>query len=190
MPFDSVPRRGYHNGRMKNSSVIGLLAILAAALVYPASGANETFKVSELTFKRPSSWEWVESTSTMRAAQLLVPGGPGKDGVEVIFYYFGPGGGGGVQANVERWYGQFSDRKNEKSESTTVGKTKVTYVQAEGTYQSGMPGGPKTAKANYALLGAIIEAANGAIFVKATGPVALTKSSEAEFRKMVESGLK
>ena len=165
-------------------------AALAAMLVaLPLFAANETFKVSDLTFNRPSAWEWVESTSTMRAAQLLVPGGAGKDGVEVIFYYFGPGGGGGTQANVERWYGQFNDRKNEKSESSTVGKIKVTYVKAEGTYQSGMPGGAKTPKTNYALLGAIIEAANGAIFVKATGPVAGTKSAESEFRKMVESGL-
>ena len=176
---------------MKRPMISRWAAALAAMLVaFPLFAANETFKVSDLTFNRPSAWEWVESTSTMRAAQLLVPGGKDKDGAEVIFYYFGPGGGGGTQANVERWYGQFTDRKNEKSESTTVGKTKVTYVKADGTYQSGMPGGAKTPKTNYALLGAIIEAANGAIFVKATGPVAVAKSAEAEFRKMVEGPLK
>lgn len=164
------------------------MAVLLVTL--PVVAAPDTFKVSNLTFKRPPAWEWIESTSSMRAAQLLVPGGTDKNGVEVIFYYFGPGGGGGTQANVERWYGQFADRKNEKSESTTVGKTKVTYVKAEGTYQSGMPGGAKTPMANYALLGAIIEAPDGSIFVKGTGPTAATKTAEAEFRKMVESALK
>lgn len=167
-----------------------LVAVAAMLLALPVVAAPDTFKVSDLTFKRPPTWEWIESTSSMRAAQLLVPGGKDKDGVEVIFFYFGPGGGGGTQANVERWYGQFADRKNEKSESTTVGKTKVTYVKAEGTYQSGMPGGAKTPLANYALLGAIIEAPNGAIFVKGIGPAAATKSAEAEFRKLVESALK
>src|SRR5262245_16723761 len=126
---------------MKHFSIARLLVLLSVALALPVLAANETFKVSELTFKRPSGWEWVESSSPMRAAQLLVPGGKDKDGAEVIFYYFGPGGGGRTQTNVERWYGQFADRKNEKNESTTVGKTKVTYVKAEGTYQSGMPGG-------------------------------------------------
>src|ERR1051325_2343741 len=176
---------------MKHSMISRWFAALAVVVAaFPTLAAPDTFKVSDFTFKRPSAWEWVESTSSMRAAQLLVPGAKGKDGVEVIFYYFGPGGGGGTQANVDRWYGQFADRKNEKSESAIVGKTKGTYVKAEGTHPSGMPGRPKTAKTNYALLGAIIEAANGAIFVKATGPVEVAKASEAEFRKMVESALK
>jgi hypothetical protein len=171
-----------------------ITALLAAAWVATAVSviaANETFKVSELTFKRPSSWEWVETTSSMRAAQLKV--GSGKtaaDSAEVVFFHFGPGGAGGTQANVDRWLAQFSDRKNDKTEETTVGKTKVTYVRTEGTYQSGMPMGPKTPLANQALLGAIIEAPGGSIFVKMTGPLAIVKAADGEFRAMVEGPLK
>jgi hypothetical protein len=63
-------------------------------------------------------------------------------------------------------------------------------MSAEGTYKSGMPGGPQTPKPNYALLGAIIEASEGSVFVKMTGPKELARSATADFRKMVESALK
>jgi hypothetical protein len=94
---------------------------------------------------------------------------------------------------VERWFGQFEephDKINAKTETVTIGKTKVTYAEAEGTYKSGMPGAPPTPMPDYALAGAIIETADGNIFVKMTGPKAIVKGSVAEFKKMVESGLK
>ena len=94
---------------------------------------------------------------------------------------------------MDRWLGQFTEPKDQlksKIEEVTVNGTKITYVQAEGTYKSGMPGGPQTPMPDYALSGAIIEVADGNIFVKMTGPKMLVKSSLAEFKKMVESGLK
>ena len=127
----------------------------------------------------------------MRKAQLKVTDADGKASAEVVFFQFGPGAAGGVKANVDRWLRQFDPRdKDAKVEETTVGKTKVTYVQTEGTYHSGMPGGPTTPMADYGLMGAIIESDDGNIFVKMTGPKALVSSSVADFKKMVESGLK
>ncbi len=116
-----------------------------------------------------------------------------KAKADVVFYHFGPGGAGGTQANVDRWLGQFAeprDKINAKVEDTTVGKHKVSYVSAEGTYKSGMPGGPQTPMPNYALMGAIIESGEGSVFVKMTGPKELTRSATADFKKMVESALK
>src|SRR3989441_9591655 len=135
------------------------ITFLAAALPDHAAEAPGTFKVGEFTFTRPEGWEWVETTSSMRKAQLKVPGPDGKQSAEVVFFYFGPGNGGGTQANVERWLGQFQEPKekiNSKVEEATVNKRKVTYVQAEGTYLSGMPGGPRTPQLNSMLLGAKI----------------------------------
>ena len=158
-----------------------------------AADAPATFKVSEFTFTRPANWEWVESTSQMRKAELKVVDEKTKAKAEVVFYHFGQGGAGGTQANVDRWLGQFvepRDKINAKTEVANVGKHKVTYVSAEGTYKSGMPGGAPTPAPNYALLGAIIEASEGSVFVKMTGPKELTKSASADFKKMVESALK
>jgi hypothetical protein len=128
----------------------------------------------------------------MRAAQLEYAGADRKS-AEAIFYYFGQGQGGGTQANVDRWLGQFEegrDKINSKVEKKKIGSGEVTYVEAEGTYRSGMPGGPTTPKPGTKLLGAILESANGNVFVRMTGPIATVKASDADFRKMVESALK
>ena len=165
---------------------VGLVAI-------DAMGAAKTFKVGEFSFAVPEKWEWVETASSMRKAQLKVPDADKKGDAEVIFFHFGPGNGGGTQANVDRWLGQFKEPKdkiNSKVDNATVNNRKVTYVQAEGTYLAGMPGGPKTEQANAMLLGAILESGEGNVFIRMTGPAALVKSSKQGFTQMVEGALK
>ena len=179
---------------MKTFSRLVLVSTLfAASNGLRAADAPATFKVSEFTFPRPANWEWVESASPMRKAELKVVDEKTKAKAEVVFYHFGPGNAGGTQANIDRWFGQFveaRDKINAKTEDVTVGRHKVTYVSAEGTYKSGMPGGPQTPMPNHALLGAIIEAREGSVFVKMTAPKELAKSTTADFKKMVESALK
>lgn len=161
------------------------------AQVTTAADAPATFDVAGLKFKRPATWESIESTG-MRKAQLKVTDAKTKETGDVVFFHFG-GDGGGTDANVKRWLGQFEeprDEKNHKIEPTTVGSTKVTYVRAEGTYSSGMPGGPKTPLKDHVLLGAIIEGKDGHVFIRYTSPKALATASEKDFKGMVESALK
>lgn len=169
-------------------SIIGLWICGVAALV--AADGPKTFKVGEFTFERPEKWQWIEVASAMRKAQLKVEDAAKKESAEVVFFHFGEGAGGSTQANIDRWLAQFAEPKeklNSKVESVTVGGRKVTYVHAEGTYQSGMPGGLKTPQPNSMLVGGIIESGQGNVFIRLTGPVALAKASQAEFRRMVES---
>ena len=115
--------------------------LLAAALLFSfvgnieAADAATTFKAGEFTFKQPAKWERIETASPMRKAQFKVNDADKKNSAEVVFFHFGPSNGGGVQANVERWYGQFEGPREKigaKSEETTIGKRKVTFVRAEG----------------------------------------------------------
>ena len=170
-----------------------LAFLLLPAFALTAAEGPATFKVSEFNFKRPASWEWVETTSTMRKAQLKVPDPKKSAGAEVVFFHFGEGNAGGTQANVDRWYGQFQEPRDQikaKSESVSAGKHKVTYVEAHGTYLSGPPGGAKTSMPNHMLLGAIIEADGGSVFIKFTGSADLAGASRKDFRQMIESALK
>ena len=169
-----------------------LLICLSTATAVVAADAPAKFTVSEFVFTRPADWQWVEVNSVMRKAQLKIVDADKKDSAEVIFFFFGEGGGGVTKANIDRWLSQFEEPKeklNSKVEEVTIAKRKITYVQAEGTYMSGMPGGPKTPQPNTMLLGAIIESDQGNVFIRLTGPVKLAKTSQPALRKMVEGAL-
>lgn len=163
---------------MKTFAVLALTLLAAASL---RAEAPATFEVGGLTFARPSDWQWVEVTSPMRKAQLKVPGATAEQAADITFFHFGPSGGD-VNANVQRWLGQFqSPADASKTAPLEVAGTKVTLVTTEGTFASGMPGGPTTALENYALLGAIIEGGEGNVFIKMTGPKDVVKAANQKF---------
>ena len=162
-----------------------LLAVASTLLSLCPALADE-FKVAGLTFNGPEQFVSVKPSSFMRKAQLKV----GVDAAEgqIVFFHFGPQGGGGLQANIDRWYGQFTEPKkdtNAKTEKSKAGEAAVTFVSAEGTFKAGPPRGPIEEKPGYALLGAIIESKQGAIFAKFTGPKATVSAQAAAFKKMI-----
>jgi hypothetical protein len=172
--------------------LLGLAACLVSILGAFAAEAPASFKVGEFAFERPEKWTWVETASSMRKAQLKVESSDGKESGEAVFFHFGAGDGGGAKANVERWLGQFSekgDKLDSKVEETTVRGRKITFVRAVGTYQSGMPGGPKTPLTDHMLLGAIVDSSAGSVFVRFTAPKSLGTASEVTFRKMIEGAI-
>lgn len=171
-----------------------LIGVFAGLVITTFSAeAPKSFNVGEFSFTAPAKWESVDVTSPMRKAQLKVPGKDGKN-AEVIFFHFGPGNAGGTKANVDRWLGQFEegrDKINAKVDETKAGNRIVTYVQAEGTYKSGMPGGPTTPQPNTMLLGAILESPDeGNVFIRMTGPVELVKTARDDFKKMIDTAAK
>ena len=118
----------------------------------------------------------------MRKAQFSVPGLDGSAPAEVAFFHFGAGQGGSVQANVDRWFKQFSDGSTD-AKTERVGNTMVTFVRASGTFSSGMPGGPTTPLKDYAMRGAILESPAGDVYVKMTGPQGRGKARRAGVRQ-------
>lgn len=163
----------------------GTLLVILAAFIPSALGIDPAeFKVGEFTFERPTGWKWVVPSSPMRKAQLRVEKADSAP-AEVTFFHFGPGQGGGVKANVDRWFAQFGNSNTAQREEKS-GSTRIVHVEARGTFQSGMPGGPTTPLENYALRGAILEdPLSGDVFVKMTGPAPLVDSAAASFDEMV-----
>ena len=178
---------------MRKSLPVGILFLVAMSVDLPAAEAPKAFAVGEFNFVRPANWEWVPSTSAMRKAELKVESKDKKEKAEVIFFHFGESNGGGTQANVDRWLAQFKEPReklNSKVDAAKINKRTVTFVQAEGTYMSGMPGGPKTPQPNAMLVGAILESDKGNVFVRMTGPALVVKEAQGEFKKMIESAAK
>lgn len=165
-----------------------LIAVLLAQMI--SSHGPGSSAAGGLTWTVARGWT-LAPASPMRVATYLTPASAGEtEGGEMAIFYFGEGQGGGVDANVERWFSQLAPepggKKNEKKEARVAG-LKVTLVSAEGTYSSGMPGGPTTPKKGWALLGAIAEGPQGAVFFKLTGPKKTVSAASKDFDALVKS---
>ena len=130
----------------------------------------------------------------MRAATYLIAPAPGdKAGAECAVFFFGAGQGGSVEANLERWKGQFHGSDG-KPAAARVGKRtirglSVTTVDASGEY-TGM-GGPMASSSRgvpgYRLLGASVEGPGGNVFVKFTGPAKTMTANHEKFEQLLAS---
>ena len=153
------------------------LLVVAAASLLADSGVA-------LNWTQPKNWQ-AQAQRPMRLATYVVPEG-GECGV----YYFGPGQGGSVQANLDRWIGQFPQAEGKpKIQNKTVHGLKVTTVDVAGAYTGmGGPNAPASApKPGYRLLGAIVETSQGSIFFKFTGPQKTVEANQAGFDAMITS---
>lgn len=154
----------------------------------PTSGATDG---REIVWIDPSGWQKVPSSSPMRKATYKIPAAPGDaDPGEMAVFYF-RGEGGGTEANIQRWIGQFPDAKPDDAKRSLrmVSGLKQTIVELEGTYSSGMPGSstPATSKPQYRLIGAVVETPAGPYFFKLTGPKKTVDAARAGFFAMLDS---
>ncbi len=180
--------------RRRLLALLAFLWVLLPGITLLHAADPATFTVGGLTFKRPDSWKWVSVNSQFRKAQLHVPDptNPSGPGADVVFFNFGPGQGGDNDSNISRWVGQFAQADGSAIkpivEAATIKGTKVTRVRVDsGTFNSGMPGGPTTPMENYGLYGAIIESAQGSVFVKLTGPADIVRAAAPNFEALVQS---
>ncbi|MEO8900886.1 MAG: hypothetical protein ABI488_04500 [Polyangiaceae bacterium] len=128
----------------------------------------------------------------MRKASYIVPkvGADTEDG-ELAVFYFGPGQGGGIEANVDRWVKQFTDVPAgdvKRADREANGLHQHTVEISHGTFDPGsMSTAPGGVKKNYALEGAIVEAPSGAYFFKMTGPARTISASRPAFIELLDS---
>jgi hypothetical protein len=171
------------------------LVLLALWLPRPVAAETTRTEAAGLRFNVPKSWTRVPAPSDVRAAQYTIPKAAGdpEDG-EFILFFFGKGKGGGVEDNLERWYGQFAQPDGKASKDVavvtirTVNGLHVTTVDLSGTYTAMMgPGQKAEPKAGYRMIGAIIEGDEGPWFVKATGPLATIDAARHDIDTLLQS---
>jgi len=160
-----------------------------AAPTAPAAKAGGTLIQTEhVRFMFPAGWQRSDPTSKMRIAQATIPGPGGP--AELAVFYFGPGQGGGVDANLDRWISQMDVASGAppRRESFQVSGCNVTWIDVAGTLKPGPMGmGPSTAQPGARLLGAVVEGPNGPWFFKATGPDATVSAARDGFLAMLKS---
>lgn len=162
------------------------LLVFAAAALFAESASG-------IKWTPPAAWK-TQPQRPMRAATYVVPAAPGdKEPGECAVFYFGPGQGGGVQANLDRWQAQFPEKEGSANTAkSTISGFTVTSIDLSGTY-AWSPSPMSTEKVNkpgYRMLGAIVEAPQGAVFFKLTAPSKTATVNASAFRSMIQSIVK
>ncbi len=154
-----------------------------------AGGASAPSAVAGVHWIVPQGWA-SQPERPMRAATYAVPAP--KEGVEAGecgVFYFGGNQGGSVNDNLSRWISQFETGGKHEFSAKEINGLKTTLIQISGTYLA--PSGPamesKGKKENYRLLGAIVEAPQGLVFFKFTGPEQTVTAAETFFNQLVNS---
>lgn len=134
----------------------------------------------------PETWDFAAPSSSMRLAEATIPG-PGGPALLTVFF-FGEGGGGGVDANLARWVGQVETDSQPERGELTVGDFTITTVAVDGTLlPSGMGSGPAAPVPGSSLVGAVIEGPGGPWFLKVTGPEETVHGAREAFDRMLRS---
>ncbi len=171
------------------------IALFAVALAVPAVAETMRHEAAGLRFSVPKSWTRVPAPSDVRAAQYKIPrAGSDTEDAELILFFFGKGKGGGVQDNLDRWYGQFTQPDGTRSKDAavltvrTVNGLRVTAVSLGGTYSAmTTPGQQAVPKPGYRMLGVIVEGEEGPWFFKAAGPAATMDAARGDFDALAQS---
>jgi hypothetical protein len=151
---------------------------IPASAASPAPGAAAG---AGLAFDLPAAWVRQTPSSSMRLAQASIPGaaGPGQFAI----FFFGPGGGGGAEVNINRWVEQIAQPVAPPHRETfTTAGLKVTWVDVAGTMKPSAVGmGPSTAQPHTRVLGAVVEGPGGPWFAKVYGPDATVAAARGAF---------
>jgi len=141
-----------------------------------------------VTWTVPKGW-LTQIEGQMRIATYIVPGAaPGED-AECAVFYFGPGAGGGVEMNLQRWQDEFESVETRESKPRTVGGIAIATLAVSGTYsghtmRTDAAAGPHE---HWALRGAIAQGPQGDVFFKLTGPAATVAAAAPRFDAMLGS---
>jgi len=141
-----------------------------------------------------AAWKSVKPRSRIIQHEFSIPSaeGDGQPGRLTIM-----AAGGGIEANLARWAGQFRSADGKpladdakKVEKKTISTLDVHIVDITGSYQDKPRGpfGPSVNRPDYRMLAAIVVTKNqGAWFIKSYGPQKTMTAAKPAFNKMIES---
>lgn len=160
----------------------------------PAPLAAGRVVLGPFSMATPATWGVKPVTSSMRVADYVLPAPAGEE-AELVVYYFGASGAGSIDANLDRWFGQFTQpdgratRDVAKIEHVQLSGQDATLVSVAGHYHAAaMPGGDEVVdKPDQALLAAIVASPSGPYFFKLVGAKKTIDANAASFRAMLSS---
>ena len=171
---------------MSPARALLILFLMLTADLCLADGQSVSFL--DMTSEVPADWIASEPSSDMRLLQFTVPAAGEAGAAELVVYYFGPGQGGSLEANVARWTSQFSsdDGPVEPVITPLTGKVPATLVELTGSYARGVGVGPVgDALPNRTLLAGVVETPRGNLYPQLYGPADVVAKHKADFVRFI-----
>ncbi len=184
----------------ENSGAAGSTDQKEMAIIGQKSGMEFTMTgtpvtIAGITFTPASQWTDLGPSGMRKADYFLKPIAGETDSATLSVFYFGQGGGGTIDANIDRWIAQMTmpDGSDPKTAAIqyvmTVDGMPVHVVSVTGNYNApvgGMMSGQTVSKDNYVLVGAVVEAPEGNVFFKETGPEKTARAMAEGFLDMLK----
>ena len=169
--------------------------VLPAVPASLPSLSNPAIQAAGVAWVVPSGWD-AAPERPMRIATYRIHAIAGDpEDAECAIYYFGTGQGGTVEANLDRWARQFTSPDGQspaptaKMEKQVIAGLKVSTLTASGTYLGGggMMQQEQVKKPDFRMRAAIVEAPQGLVFFKLTGPLNTVAAAERGFDSLLGS---
>lgn len=178
--------------------LVAVLMFSVAVLFAHVLVADEAIQLADgkLSLKAPQGWQRKQPSSGIVQHEFMIPKAEGDaaDGRMTVM-----GAGGSIDANIDRWLGQFLDADGKKlaKDKAKIDKKQIAgedlvIVDLSGTYLD-KPGGPfapgaAVERKNYRMLaGVVVTKKLGNYFFKFYGPDKTIEAHEDAFLTMLES---
>ena len=153
----------------------GVAGAVLATIAWSGAGAQRAVTLLGYPALVPTGWTDRTPSSQMRLAEYVVPASATASSAEVIVYFFGTNMKPNVDANRERWRGQFSTADSSPVPETithdSTGQFPITLAEYRGTYRRGMGAGSRdSVRAGQTLIASIVETPHGVLFIQLFGP--------------------
>lgn len=152
----------------------------------PSADSPNIVALDAFRLTAPTNWTRKPLSSPFVLAEFALPHAAGDelDGRLTIST-----AGGGVDANINRWRGQFQPQPNSASqEQVDIAGVKATLVDLAGDFndQRG-PFAPGELRPNYRMIAAVLPVDGQLYFIKATGPAKTIAANAEAIRAFVKS---
>lgn len=167
------------------------LTTVGWAIGFVCAGVLLAESAAGLKWTAPAGWI-SQGPAPFRAVTYSVPATNGGNKAECIVYFFGPGQGGSVEANLARWKGQFSQNgkpAEAKIVKRTVHGVAMTTIDLTGTYTAtgGQVKEGQGPQPGYRMMAAVAEGPGGNIFIRFIGPEKTVAAGQAKYEQLLAS---
>ena len=181
----------YELKRLALGACVLVLAAQATAWAQEKAEKGKTIELGEFKVNAPAEWKQQQPKSQILSHEFSAPAAEEDktDGRLTVMQ-----AGGSIEANIDRWYGQFTQpdggdtKERAKVKKQVIAGQDVHVVDISGTYkdQAG-PFAPAVERPKYRMLAAIVATDKGNFFLKFYGPERTMAKHEKAFTQMIDS---